>query len=164
MKLRALVRADWPAVLSLNEASVHELSELDGERLQFVLTCAHRALVAEAQGAVVAFAVAMAPRAAYDSSNYRWFSERFERFLYLDRIAVDPRHRRAGIGARLYDEMEAAARPFGRMVCEVNLEPRNEASLAFHEARGYREIARLQHPGKLVALMSKELVSRSQDL
>jgi predicted GNAT superfamily acetyltransferase len=28
----------------------------------------------------------MAPGTAYDSRNYRWFSDRFERFLYLDRV------------------------------------------------------------------------------
>jgi predicted GNAT superfamily acetyltransferase len=164
MTLRALARADWPAVLALNQASVHELSELDDARLQYVLSFAHRALVAEDSSGVVAFAVAMAPGAAYDSRNYHWFDERFERFLYLDRVAVDTRRRRQGIGARVYDEMETAARAFGRMVCDVNLAPRNDASLGFHQARGYREIARLQHPEKLVALMSKELGGASEDL
>jgi predicted GNAT superfamily acetyltransferase len=54
--------------------------------------------------------------------------------------------------------MEAAAAPFGRMVCDVNIAPRNDASLAFHAARGYREVGRLAHgSAKTVALMSKEL-------
>ncbi len=164
MRLRALARADWPAVIALNRASVNELSHLDEARLEYLLACSHRALVAEEDGAVVAFAVAMAPGAAYDSDNYLWFAARFERFLYLDRIAVDARLRRRGVAARLYDDMEAAARAFGRMVCEVNLEPANDASFAFHQARGYREIARLQHPAKLVALLSKELGEASEDL
>jgi predicted GNAT superfamily acetyltransferase len=157
MRLRALARDDWPEILALNAESVNELSPLDAERLQYLLGCAHRALVAEEAGAIAAFALAMAPGSAYDSRNYAWFGERFESFLYLDRIAVGCKHRRRGIGARIYDEMEAAARGFGRMVCDVNLEPPNDASLAFHSARGYREIGRLQHPGKLVVLMCKEL-------
>jgi predicted GNAT superfamily acetyltransferase len=122
-----------------------------------VLACAHRALLAEDHGDVAAFALAIAPGSPYDSRNYAWFGERFESFLYLDRIAVAAEHRRRGIGARIYDEMESAARGFARMVCDVNLEPRNVASLAFHSARGYQEIGRLAHPGKLVALMCKEL-------
>jgi predicted GNAT superfamily acetyltransferase len=164
MSLRPLARADWPAVLALNQASVDELSDLAGERLRYVLSLAHRALVAEADGEVVAFALAMAPRAAYDSLNYRWFAQHLQSFLYLDRVAVDARRRRRGIGALLYDELEDAARAFGRMVCDVIIAPRNDASLAFHEARGYREIARLEHPEKVVALMCKELGADSQDL
>jgi predicted GNAT superfamily acetyltransferase len=157
MRLRAIERTDWPAVLALNRESVSELSPLDLERLDYILGCTHRALVAEDEAEIAAFALAMAPGSAYDSRNYAWFGERFDRFLYLDRIAVDSSRRRRGIAARIYAEMEDAAREFGRMVCDVNLEPRNEASLAFHAARGYREVGRLEHPHKIVALMSKEI-------
>jgi uncharacterized protein len=161
MRLRELAPVDWPAVLALNHASVSELSPLDEERLGFVLSCANRAVVVqdEYDGEIVAFALAIAPASDYDSRNYAWFGERYESFLYLDRIAVGADRRRRGIGALIYDELEGAAAEFGRMVCDVNLEPRNDASLAFHRARGYREIGRLQHPGKLVALMCKEIAS-----
>jgi uncharacterized protein len=164
MRVRALERGDWPAVISLNEESVSELSALDAEGLRHLISCAHCALVAEDAGEVVAFALAIPPGRDYESPNYRWFGERFERFLYLDRIAVDSALRRRRIGAQLYDEMESAARAFGRMVCEVNLEPRNDASLAFHEQRGYREVGRLELPQKLVALLVKELGESSADL
>jgi uncharacterized protein len=157
MLVRPLERADWAAVIALNQDSVSELSDLDPQRLEFLLGRAHSAMVVEDAGAVVAFALAIAPGTDYDSLNYRWFSERYERFLYLDRIAVERRLRRRGIGARLYDEMERAAAAFQRMVCEVNLEPANEASLAFHRRRGYRDLGRLRHPEKLVVLMAKEL-------
>jgi predicted GNAT superfamily acetyltransferase len=59
--------------------------------------------------------------------------------------------------------MEAAAGQFGRMVCDVNIEPRNDVSLAFHAARGYREVGELAHGDlKTVALMSKELSAPHQ--
>ena len=157
MRLRELSRADWPQVLALNLASEHHLSALDGTRLQHILSLAHRSLVVEAGGEVVAFAIAMAPAAPYDSRNYRWFAAHLERFLYLDRIAVAGSFRRRGIATQIYDAMEATAGSLGRLVCDVNLEPPNDASLAFHVARGYREVGRLEHPEKLVALLSKEL-------
>jgi predicted GNAT superfamily acetyltransferase len=157
MQLRELEREDWPRVLDLNQRSVRELSELDQQRLEYILSLAHRSLVVESAGEVVAFAVAMAPASAYDSRNYRWFDAHFERFLYLDRIAVAQAARRRGVGARLYDAMEEAAVGFDRMVCDVNVRPPNDVSLAFHAARGYREIGRLTHPEKVVALMSKDL-------
>jgi predicted GNAT superfamily acetyltransferase len=158
MDLREPTPADWPRLLELNLASVQELSDLDESRLQSILSLAHRSLVVENEGEVVAFAVAMPPGVRYDSDNYRWFSAHFEHFLYLDRVVVAESLRRRGIGAQLYDAMEAAALPFGRMVCEVNVVPLNEISLAFHASRGYVEIGRLEHSAeKVVALMSKEL-------
>lgn len=158
MTLRELTPADWPRVLELNLASVQALSELDERRLRWILSLAHRGLVVEDDGEVVAFALAIASGTDYDSDNYRWFTAHYERFLYLDRIAVDASLRRRGLGAQLYDAMEAAAASFGRMVCEVNLLPRNDVSLAFHAARGYVEVGQLAHgEDKLVSLLSKEL-------
>jgi predicted GNAT superfamily acetyltransferase len=157
LTLRELTREDWPRVLALNDASVQELSELDEQRLAWILSLAHRRLAVEDKRELVAFALAIAPNTAYDSENYRWFSARFERFLYLDRIAVAGPMRRRGIATRLYDAMEAAAVPLERMVCEVNVSPPNPASLAFHTSRDYVEIGHLSHGGKVVALMSKEL-------
>jgi predicted GNAT superfamily acetyltransferase len=156
--LRDVIRADWPALLALNLASVRELSELNEERLQAILSFAHRSLVVESAGEVVAFALVIAPGSAYDSRNYRWFGDRFERFLYLDRVVVADGQRRRGIATRLYDAMEDIAASFERMVCDVNVRPPNDASLAFHGARGYVEVGRLAHGSeKVVALMSKEL-------
>ncbi len=156
--LRELTRADWPRLLALNEASARELSVLDELRLAAILPFTHISLAAESAGELVAFALAMAPGTAYDSPNYRWFSDRFERFLYLDRIAVADGQRRRGVATQLYDAIETTAAPFERMVCDVNVRPPNDASLAFHRARGYREIGRLAHGcEKLVALMSKDL-------
>jgi predicted GNAT superfamily acetyltransferase len=59
---------------------------------------------------------------------------------------------------RTDNAMESAAEPFERMVCEVNVLPLNQVSLAFHTSRGYLEIGRLEHEAaKVGALMSKEL-------
>ena len=158
VSVRPLERRDHERVLELNQASVQELSALDEPRLRYILALAHRSLVAASDDDVLAFALAIAPGTDYDSLNYTTLGEMFESFLYLDRIAVADSARRKGLGAALYDAMEAVAAPFGRMVCDVNIEPRNDASLAFHAARGYREVGELSHGDvKTVALMSKEL-------
>jgi len=157
MRLRQVTPTDHTALLALNEASVLELSPLDARRLRYILELAHSSLLVERDGEALAFAIAIAPGAGYDSVNYARLSELFERFLYLDRIAVAAHARREGLGAMLYDAMEDAARGFGRMVCDVNVIPPNEPSLAFHAARGYRPLERLAHGQKTVVLMSKEL-------
>jgi predicted GNAT superfamily acetyltransferase len=157
MRLREITDADRAAVLELNQASVLELSPLDEARLRLILALAHRGVLIERDGEVLAFAIAIAPGTDYDSRNYARLGERFEDFLYLDRIAVADGARRQGLGAMLYDAMEDAARPFARMVCDVNVQPPNEPSLAFHAARGYQPLEELQHAGKRVVLLSKEL-------
>jgi predicted GNAT superfamily acetyltransferase len=161
MTLRPASQRDHGRLLDLNAASVRELSPLDEPRLRYILELAHSCLVVESDGGLIAgFAIAVAPGADYDSANYAWFAERYERFLYLDRIAVAADSRRRGVGALLYDAMEYAAVDFERMVCDVNVQPRNDASLAFHAARGYREVGQLAHGDvKTVALMSKELAA-----
>ena len=159
-QIREVSDRDLPRVLELNRGSVAELSPLNEPRLRFIIDLALRCLVVEHDGEVIAFALVVPPGTDYDSDNYRWFGDRYERFLYLDRIAVDAAHRRQGIGAMLYDELEATAVPFERMVCDVNLRPRNEPSLAFHAARGYAKVGCLEHGSlKTVALMSKEFAA-----
>jgi predicted GNAT superfamily acetyltransferase len=66
-------------------------------------------------------------------------------------------YRRRGLGGWMYDELERVAAPYQRLALEVNLIPRNDASLAFHEARGYKEVGRLGDEEHLVALMEKSL-------
>ena len=157
MRVRDITPADHAAVLALNQASVLELSPLDEQRLRYILALAHRSLLIERDGETIAFAIAVAPDTDYDSRNYARVGELFERFLYLDRIAVAEHARRQGLGAMLYDAIEDAARAFGRMVLDVNVIPPNEPSLAFHAARGYQPLEHVQHADKTVVLMSREL-------
>src|SRR5450631_2361601 len=157
MRIRDLTAADRPRVLELNAESVEVLGELDDQRLEWILALARRSLVAELEEENVGFAITIAPGTDYDSKNYRWFCEHYERFLYLDRIAIAAAHRRAGVGGALYDAMEATAASCGRMVCEVNVDPPNEVSLAFHRARSYVEVGRLAHATRTVVLLGKEL-------
>ncbi len=158
MLLRPLSDDDVPDVLALNEEFVWALSPLDAEGL-----AAHRAraavtLVAELEGRFAGFAIAYEPGAAYDSINYAWHTERFDDFLYLDRIAISPNFRRRGLATALYDDIEDYAREHGRMVCEVNSDPPNVQSLAFHEARGYREVGHLmQSDGHETVMLEKPL-------
>lgn len=158
MRLRPVLDNDAAAVLALNEECVHALSPMDEDAFGRHRAQAARFLAADLDGAVAAFAVAYPPGAAYGSVNYGWHSKRFTDFLYLDRIAVGSAYRRRGIASRLYDALEADAVAHGRMVCEVNSDPPNHESLAFHAARGYRELGSLVQPdGKVVVLLEKEL-------
>src|SRR3546814_14015768 len=96
----------------------------------------------------------LGPGAAYASDNYRWFTERYDDFVYLDRIAVDSSARRAGVGGALYDALDAlASERRVPALCEVNLVPRNDPSLAFHATRGFECVGELAHDGGKVVRM-----------
>ncbi len=157
VRLRPLTPADRAAVLQLNLAEVHLLAPMDETRLELLLRLADRFDVIEVDGGFGGFVITVAAGSAYDSENYRWFTQRYPSFTYLDRIVLASTARRRGVGSLVYDELEAAASAHGRMALEVNVVPPNEPSLAFHRARGYAEVGRLGDPGHLVTLMTKEL-------
>ena len=155
--LRPIAEADVPAVLALNHRFVDLLSPLDAERLLWLVGLSDHADVVEVDERVVGFVLTMAPGADYDSENYLWHAARYgDSFYYLDRIVIAEEMRRQGVAAFVYDAMEDVARAFGRMTLEVNVDPPNLESLAFHERRGYVEVGRLGEPGHVVGLLAKE--------
>lgn len=157
IRLRTMTDADVAFVLDLNHRNVELLAPLDEARLARLRGWAARADVIELAGEPAGFVLTFAPGTAYDSENYRWFSQRFDRFRYLDRIVLDDPFRRGGLGRAAYDELEADAAAHARMVLEVNVLPPNEPSLRFHRGRGYVDLAELGDDEKKVVLMAKDL-------
>lgn len=127
------------AVLALNNAHAQELSWLDTARLDHLVG---QAFYARHVNEADAFLIAFDQGADYDSPNFLWFRDRFARFVYIDRIAVAVAARGRGLGKALYLDLFDAARAAGheRVVCEVNADPPNPASDAFHAALGFTEI------------------------
>jgi uncharacterized protein len=142
--IREFSERDLTAVHALNRAHESELSPLDEDALVALVAMAFATWVAELDGSVVGFAVVFVPGVPYESHNYRWFSERYPDFVYLDRIAIAPHARRRGVAGQLYDRLDDLARQRRVPVaCEVNVVPPNHASLAFHESRGFFEVGEL---------------------
>lgn len=158
MQLRPMTDADLEYVLALNQGALDAVGPLDRGRLEWIVGLDSRSVVAEHEERVAGFAITLPRGTVYDSTNYRWFTERFEDFGYLDRVVVSPSHRRRGVATLLYDELEPAYIEHGQMALEVNADPPNTASLAFHAARGYGEVGRLEHDdGKTTAMLLKPL-------
>ena len=156
--LRPVTPTDFDDVLALNGRNVEALAPMDRDRLVELAGWADRFDVLEVAGAFAGFVVTFAAGTSYDSENYRWFTERYaDRFYYLDRIVLDERFRRQRLGSFVYDELENVAGKYDRLALEVNLVPRNDVSLAFHDRRGFREVGRLGDETHLVSLMAKDL-------
>jgi len=131
--------ADEAAILALNNEHAAELSWLEPERLSFLLG---EAFYTRCIGALEAFILCFDQDASYDSPNFLWFRERYPRFVYVDRVVVAPSARGRGHARRLYEDLFEQARRAGHtmITCEVNSEPPNPASDAFHAALGFREV------------------------
>jgi predicted GNAT superfamily acetyltransferase len=155
--IRPLTIDDAEQVLALNDAVVHKLAPMDEDRYRWFLDVAACAWAADVDDTFGGFVLVLAPGVAYESANYAWFGEHRSDFLYLDRVAISERFRRRGVGSAIYDAVEARATAELRPVLlEVNREPPNHGSLAFHAARGYLEIGTLRHDdGKVVSLQEK---------
>ncbi|HJV43881.1 GNAT family N-acetyltransferase, partial [Caulobacter sp.] len=134
-----LAGPDGEALLALNNDHAVELSWLAPERL---IRLVSEAFVARRAGVADALLLAFDQDADYDSVNFLWFRERFPRFVYVDRVVVSDAARGRGLARRLYNDLFAAARAAGhaRIVCEVNSDPPNPASDAFHAALGFAPV------------------------
>ncbi|MFO7777777.1 MAG: GNAT family N-acetyltransferase [Nitriliruptoraceae bacterium] len=161
VQVRPMVAADHATVVALNDAEVPRVGPLGAHGLPALLAHGDLALVAERAGALAGFVLAIAPGAAYQSPNYRFFERRGTDHLYVDRLLTAPAHRRAGVASALSDAVEVRARGTGRteVTCEVNVRPMNRASLEFHTARGFVEVGRQDTGGGAltVALLARTL-------
>jgi uncharacterized protein len=158
--IRDMTTADLGAALVLNNLNVPALNELDDAEIERLLGMSLVSLAAEVDGAFAGFCITFAPGVDYGSLNYAWFSRNYMEFAYLDRIAVDPAFRRYGIGRAFYAELRqrlTGTTPV--LCCEVNVRPRNDASLEFHQSIGFREVAQQDTDGgkKTVSLLELAL-------
>ena len=133
---------DLDALHLINDESVPGVGTLAQDRLEALVADSAVTLVAvDAGGKPAGFVLVMLEGLGYESLNYRWLSERYDRFAYVDRIAVAEAARGRRIGEALYAaaiEAFAGNRPV--LLAEVNLEPPNPGSLRFHKRLGFREV------------------------
>lgn len=131
------------AALRLNNAHADDLSPLEPASFDCLARAAYAAwIVAADDASAAAVLIALADRADYDSPNFRWFAERADRFVYIDRVVVAETARGRGLARTLYDALAAKARGDGYpfIGCEVNVAPPNPASHAFHAAQGFEAL------------------------
>jgi predicted GNAT superfamily acetyltransferase len=85
------------ALIALNNAHAEELSWLDPDKLSHLV---NEAFLARRAGDLDAFLLAFDQGADYNSPNFLWFRSRYQRFIYVDRIVVEPSARGRGHARR----------------------------------------------------------------
>jgi uncharacterized protein len=156
MQILTATSADLAALRALNNEHAQELSFADAPRFTHLVT---EAFFARHIG-TAAFIIAFDETADYDSPNYLWFRGRFQHFVYVDRVVTAAAARGQGHAATLYNALFEAARAAGheRITCEVNEDPPNPASDAFHAKFGFCSIGSAVLPnGKSVRYFSRPL-------
>ena len=145
----------------MNNAAIPAVTVLDRDELEWLFEASDVFLVAEDHGYVAGFVIVLGPGRDYGSDNYRWFSERYDDFLYVDRIVIGKRNRGRGIGQALYghvlDQPEASQASV--LLAEVNTRPRNDQSLKFHDEFGFVVVGEQTTEGgsKQVAMLERSL-------
>lgn len=164
LNLRPLTPTDHERVLALNNSAVPAVNELDGAALDQLAQWAELALVVvDDRDEIGGFLLCLpGPGAPYGSANYRWFSDRYQSFLYVDRVVVDPAVKGGGVGRRLYRAaVDHGTGRFEHFTAEVNLRPRNVESLRFHERLGFERVGEADTEGgeKRVVYLRRSLSS-----
>ena len=134
--------AQLQAIYDLNQANTPEVGSLESIQYlkQLIDFSAYNLLILK-EDDIVGFIICMREGSAYSSENYKFFTKRLKKFLYVDRVAIDERHRRAGLGKAIYEDIFAQARKDNLPIAlEVNTQPVNQPSLNFHEKMGFDKI------------------------
>ena len=161
--------ADETAVLAMNRLAEQVTSPLDPARLADLFAVSDLKQVAELDGEVVGFVLAIADDKPFENQNYRWFkrwfTERAGHFIYIDRVIVSPACRGQGVGREFYAAVFDAACQSGiaHVCAEMNLEPPNRGSLQFHRALGFIEIGtRTAASGKRLSMQVCEVGEQNE--
>ncbi len=150
MTIREMAQDDFDTVVDINQNALEGVGPLDREDLSLLVKQADQALVLDDDGDIAGFVITLPTGATYDSSRYDWFEKRLDDYVYLDRIVVAESHRRMGVASRLYDEIE------GDKPVALEVYDHNDASLAFHEGRGFEPVGELEHNGTTNIMFVRE--------
>ena len=138
--ISAIKPEHFDKILKLNADFVHWLSPLDAGQLEALLQCCRYARQIGG-GEAVLMAIASDTEVT-DHSNFDWLKARRENFIYIDRVIVSAASQGAGYAGKLYADLADFARTNGydQLTCEVNTQPDNPGSHAFHLRQGYQVI------------------------
>ena len=165
--IRDVREHELDSVLALNNNAGLAILPLDSARVHEFYERAEYFRVAERDGNLAGFLVGFGAGQQHDSSNYRWFQERYPAFFYIDRIVVASRRRGGGVGRAFYADVQSYAElRYPQLACEVFLDHGADSALLFHGSFGFREVGQhLMHvkggPEQEVraAMLMKELCS-----
>ena len=158
MQCRQLTTDDVVAAWEINEQVLPGTGRVSHEEMADLFTLSELAIGVFEEDTLRGYVLCLLPKTRYGSLNYAWFNQRYDSFLYVDRIAVDQKHRNRGIGSLLYQRViEHAAKQSSPVTAEVSLKPPNPGSIRFHLRHGFTEIGTFEQGEKAVTMMLRSI-------
>lgn len=159
MTLRTYLPSDLAALHTINVAGEPGVGAVSQAELGGIIGGGQCLVAVDADDVPLGFILVFLPGEVRASPNFDWFAERYERFVYVDRIAVAAAARGQQIGDALYQGTFAQFADAAPMIaCEVNTEPPNPGSMRFHARLGFAEVGTAEFaPGKSVAYLARRL-------
>jgi len=154
------LESDLATILELNQAALPAVSSVYIEDMTHFLTIADYFRTIKIEDTIAGFLIALAPGKDYHSMNYRWFENKYDSFMYIDRIVIAPEFQGNGLGRALYDDLRIFSRDMTPLItCEVNILPMNEDSIRFHKKYGFRQVGTQETAGgkKEVSMMAYDI-------
>ena len=141
IQIRDVAVDDFPEILKLNQGALPQVSPMDLDALGWFEQKAAYFRVAEADGNLVGFLIAVAHDGGYPSKFFGWFCSRYDKFIYVDRVIVTESARGKRVAWRLFEDVErAAAERAFLLASDVYSRPPNQISLSFHDKYGFRRV------------------------
>ena len=153
---------DVPMMWEINEQGLPGTGQVTQAEMAKLLDLSEVCLGAYQDGKLAGFVLCLLPKTEYGSLNYAWFNQRYDQFIYVDRIAVAKDSRNCGIGTLLYQQVfDYASQHSIPVTAEVSLKPSNEGSDRFHLRQGFVTVGELDHGDKAVTMYIKD--KKSED-
>ncbi len=154
METRPLSQNDVHSMWAINEQGLPGTGQVSEQEVSDLLNLSTLSLGVFRNENLLGFVICLSPGTNYTSLNYAWFNEKYDDFIYVDRIAVSLDQRDKGIGSKLYEKVidysQANTIP---IAAEVNLNPPNPGSMRFHHRFGFEEVGVLHHKEKSVIML-----------
>lgn len=149
-------------ILALNESFLPAVSSVNITQMERFLDIADYFKIILIDNNVSGFLIAIHPGKNYNSPNYKWFEKRYKSFLYVDRIVIASKYQGCGIGRSLYNDLQVfASNKTDRITCEVNIKPKNTASIIFHKKFGFYKVGtQSTDNGKKVVSLMEYLIKK----
>ena len=158
--IRDVEDKDIPMMLEINEQGLPGTGKVDIEQLSKLREISEFTIGAYENGKIIGFVICLLPKQDYESLNYAWFNEKYDDFIYVDRIAVSTKHRGRGIGSSIYQELfKISKQKRITIAAEVNSEPPNPGSIKFHQRLNFLEVGSLKHDEKSVIMFLRKFQS-----
>ena len=132
---------DLEFVLNLNQKNTPAVSDSSFEMMSYFLKVSEYFKMITVGEKPIGFLIALMPGKDYHSDNYRWFNNKHNSFMYIDRVVISEKYQRIGYGKLFYNDLQNFSKGrVSKLACEVNTRPMNQQSIKFHDKFGFYEV------------------------